>query len=86
MFQTIAEIAGAGPDRPRGGSRRTGEPVRRHSRAAGGKVFWRSVSRQEACQIVLAARRYELAGRQFGQRSGPLGAWRSKSSISSPTW
>jgi hypothetical protein len=35
MFQTIAEITGAGPDRPRGGSRRTGEPVRRHSRAVG---------------------------------------------------
>lgn len=74
MFQTIAEIAGAGPDRPRGGSRRTSEPVRRHSRAAGREgVFWRSISRQEARQIVLAARRYELAGRQFGQRNGPLG-------------
>lgn len=71
MFQSIGEIAGQGPQ----GSRRSGQPVRRHSRMAGRceGMFWRRTSRQEVRQIVLAARRYELAGRQPGGRNGPLG-------------
>lgn len=49
--------------------------VRRHSRLAGRceGVFWRGTSRQEVRRIVLAARRYELHGRQHGARNGPLG-------------
>lgn len=49
--------------------------VRRHSRLVGRceGVFWRATSRQEVRRVVLAARRYELAGRQPGKRSGPLG-------------
>ena len=50
-------------------------PVRRHSYPAGrceGAV-WRRTDRQEVRRIVLAARRYELVGRQAGRRTGPLG-------------
>lgn len=54
--------------------KRTGQPVRRQSRAAGREgTFWRGIKRQEARQIVMAARRYELATRQPGARSGALG-------------
>lgn len=51
------------------------QPVRRHSRMAGRceAVFWRRTDRQEARRIVLAARRYDLAGRAPGRRNGPLG-------------
>ena len=51
------------------------EPVRRHSRTAGRceAVFWRRTDRQEVRRVVLAARRYELHGRQSGERNGPLG-------------
>jgi hypothetical protein len=51
-------------------------PVRRQSRAAGKceGVFWRRTSRQDVQKILLAVKRYELAGRQPGSRSGPLGA------------
>ena len=50
-------------------------PVRRQSRLAGRceGVFWRRTDRQSVRQIVLAARRYELAGKQPGERNGPLG-------------
>jgi hypothetical protein len=50
-------------------------PVRRHSRLAGHceGLFWRRTTRQDMRRIVLAARRYELVGRQKGNRSGPLG-------------
>ncbi len=56
--------------------RRCPTPVRRHSREAGRceGVFWRRTDRQEVRKIVLAARRYELAGRTHGARNGPLGA------------
>ena len=70
MFTTIgAALAGSPP--PLG----TRQRVRRHSRLAGRceGVFWRATSRQEVRRVVLAARRYELAGRQPGKRSGPLG-------------
>lgn len=71
MFVSMADITG---EESRG-SRRTGEPIRRHSRPAGEceGVFWRRTNRQEVRQIVMAARRYELAGRQGGARNGPLG-------------
>jgi hypothetical protein len=51
-------------------------PVRRHSHFKGraeGRV-WRPTNRQETQKILLAAKRYELAERQRGKRSGPLGA------------
>jgi hypothetical protein len=74
MFQTIPEIAGQGPGRPRGGYRRTWEPVRRHSRLAGREgVFWRPVSRREIDRIILAAERFELSGKLTGRKNGPLG-------------
>lgn len=50
-------------------------PVRRQSYLRGRceRPFWRGMNRQDVRQIVLAARRYELAGRQPGRRNGPLG-------------
>lgn len=69
MFAQIgAVLAGAPAERER-------TPVRRQSRAAGRceGVFWRRTNRQEVRQIVLAARRYELACREPGSRNGPLG-------------
>lgn len=69
MFAQIgAVLAGAPAERER-------TPVRRRSRAAGKceGVFWRRTNRQEVRQIVLAARRYELACREPGSRNGPLG-------------
>lgn len=49
--------------------------VRRSSRMAGRceATFWRPVKRQEARQIVLAARRYEISTKQKGKRNGALG-------------
>ncbi len=69
MFAQIgAVLAGAPAERER-------TPVRRQSRAVGRceGVFWRRTNRQEVRQIVLAARRYELACREPGSRNGPLG-------------
>ena len=82
MFESIGAIASAGPlsddleaRRSAKAARRTEQPVRRQSRLAGRceGVFWRPTNRQEVQRIVLAARRYELAGRRAGERSGPLG-------------
>lgn len=57
-----------------GASRRTYQPIRRQSRLKGREgTFWRSISRKEARQIVLAARRYELATKEHGKRTGALG-------------
>lgn len=74
MFKSLGEIA-ANPDAPRGGGRRTHQPVRRNSHAAGRQhgTYWKATNRQEVGQIVLAARRFELASRQPGARSGALG-------------
>lgn len=68
LMQIGAVLAGAPAERER-------SPVRRQSRAAGRceGVFWRRTNRQEVRQIVLAARRYELACREPGTRNGPLG-------------
>ncbi len=54
---------------------RARDPVRRGSRLAGTceGAWWRPVPRAEVRRVVLAARRYELAGRQAGRRRGPLG-------------
>ena len=49
--------------------------LRRHSRLAGREgTFWRGVKRQDARRIVLAARRYDVATKEFGKRSGALGS------------
>ncbi|GAA4167481.1 helix-turn-helix domain-containing protein [Shinella granuli] len=51
-------------------------PVRRHSHFKGrseGRI-WRPTNRQETQKILIAAKRYELAERQKGARSGPLGS------------
>ena len=69
MFTTIgAALAGAPVARAR-------QPVRRHSRPMGQceAVFWRRTDRREVRRVLLAARKYELAGRQPGRRNGPLG-------------
>ncbi len=51
------------------------QPVRRHSHMAGRceALFWRRTAREDLRRIVLAAKRYELAGRLQGRRNGPLG-------------
>ena len=69
MFKTIGTALGR-PD-----TSRDRQPVRRHSYAAGRceGAFWTRTDRQEVTRIVLAARRYDLAGRQAGRRNGPLG-------------
>jgi len=74
MFRQLGEVIDA-PPQPRGGRKRTGQPVRRHSRAAGHceGLFWRGITRKDARQIVFAARRYELVTRQPGARNGALG-------------
>ncbi len=54
--------------------KRTGQKVRRHSRPKGREgIFWRPMRRQEARQIVLAARRYEIGTKEKGKRQGALG-------------
>ena len=69
MFTTIGTVLG-GPCLSTARLR-----VRRGSRLVGRceGTFWRGTSRQEVRRVVLAARRYELAGRQAGRRRGPLG-------------
>ena len=75
MFKSLGEVA-ANPDAPRGGGRRTHQPVRRNSHAAGRQhgVFWKATNRKEVAQIVLAAKRYEWDSRQPGARYGALGS------------
>jgi len=75
MFEAIGDIAG----HPTRAERRTYQPVRRNSRAAGREgVFWRPVTRKEVEVIILAAEKLELAtkraGRGQGHRNGALGA------------
>ncbi|NKL59727.1 helix-turn-helix domain-containing protein [Rhizobium leguminosarum] len=69
MFEQIGAVLERAP------AERVRTPVRRQSRARGRceGVFWRRTNRQDVRSIVLAARRYELAGRQPGARNGPLG-------------
>jgi hypothetical protein len=58
------------------GTRRTHQPVRRSSSRAGKceSVFWKGTDHQTVKLIILAARRYELQGKQPGKKNGPLGA------------
>lgn len=55
-------------------SRRTHEPIRRQSHLKGREgVFWRPVKRTDLDQIMIAAVKYDMAGKQPGKRNGPLG-------------
>ena len=60
--------------RGRGG--RAGEPVRRYSRPYGRSegVFWRPFRPKDVARYLLAAERFERAGRRPGKRVGPLGS------------
>ena len=51
-------------------------PVRRDSYFKGRSEvrIWRPTNRQEVQKVLLAAKRYELAERQKGERTGPLGS------------
>ncbi len=77
MMRTIGAILEEGPRAhgPAGRGRRARDPVRRGSRLAGTceGAWWRPVARAEVRRVLLAAKRYELAGRQAGRRRGPLG-------------
>ena len=57
-------------------AKRTHAPVHRHSKPAGQceAAIWRRTTRQDTRQIMLAAKRYEIAMKQPGKRTGPLGA------------
>lgn len=62
------------------GSRRTGQPVRRDSRLKGGEGrFWQPFNGRNARRYLLAAERYDCAGRmaarrdRTGRKIGPLG-------------
>jgi len=81
MFTAIGDIAAEGPvsadlqQRRSTTPKRTEQPVRRQSRAAGREgMFWQRTDRQTVSQIILAARKYELATRQPGARNGALGS------------
>ena len=54
---------------------RSRTPVRRSSGLAGRceGLFWRRITAQEAAQIRLGARKYELATKEAGARNGALG-------------
>lgn len=55
--------------------RRTHQPIRRKSHLRGREgVFWRPVSRRDLDLILQAAIRFDMAGKQKGQRNGPLGS------------
>ena len=74
MMKQIGALLGAGSGAS-GRGQRARDPVRRGSRLAGTceGAWWRPVARAEVRRVVLAAKRYELAGRQAGRRRGPLG-------------
>ena len=77
MMKAIGAILEGGPGARAGAGRgrRARDPVRRGSRLAGTceGAWWRPVGRAEVRQVLLAAKRYELLGRQAGRRRGPLG-------------
>ena len=74
MMKTIGAVLGTSPGAP-GRGRRACDPVRRGSRLAGTceDAWWRPTPRPEVRRVLLAAKRYEVAGRQAGCRRGPLG-------------
>jgi len=74
MPRSIGAIL-AGSPKAEGRPVRDRIPVRRgsHRRGRCEGTFWRPTDRREVRRILLAARRYDLAGRQAGRRNGPLG-------------
>lgn len=72
-MQTVWEaLRGAGQGNRAG--RRTGEPVRRHSRLKGREAhFWRPFDRRDVGRYMAAAERYERHTREKGQRAGAIG-------------
>lgn len=80
MFISLGEIAMAGPVKDDRFARRSlmpgrsDEPVRRHSILKGREgLLWQRTTRAQVRQIVLAARKFDVAERQPGERNGPLG-------------
>ena len=74
MMKPIGAVLGAGPGTCAYAGRAR-DPVRRGSRLMGTceGAWWRRTDRREVQRVLLAAKRYELAGRQAGRRRGPLG-------------
>jgi hypothetical protein len=70
-FQHIHTFVGDGPRK-----RPASMPVRRASRPKGRceAAFWQPIGRHEAKAVLMAAKRFELAERRPGERSGPLGS------------
>ncbi|MBB4145852.1 helix-turn-helix domain-containing protein [Rhizobium rhizoryzae] len=62
--------------RANGRGHRTSAPLRRNSGLKGNceAGFWKATKRLDAKRILLAAKRYEVANKEPGKRTGPLGA------------
>ena len=75
MMKAIGAVLGGPTSRGGAYASRARDPVRRGSRLAGTceAGFWRKSNRLEVRHVVLAAERYDRAGRERGQRNGPLG-------------
>jgi hypothetical protein len=75
MMRKIGAVLGGSIPQGAANAGRVRYPVRRGSRLVGTceDAFWRRTDRQEVRRVVLAAKRYELAGREPGRRNGPLG-------------
>ena len=75
MMQKIGAVLGGTSPGASGRGRRARDPVRRGSRLVGTCEggWWRPTPRPEVRRVLLAAKRFELAGRQAGRRRGPLG-------------
>lgn len=81
MFTPVGALAAEGPvsadltaRRSQAERRRTHQPIRRRSHLKGREgVFWRPVNRRDLDLILQAAIRYDMTGKQKGQRNGPLG-------------
>ncbi|TNC45263.1 helix-turn-helix domain-containing protein [Rubellimicrobium rubrum] len=77
MMREIGAVLDGGPGGHAGAGRggRARHPVRRGSRLVGTceGAWWRRTDRAEVRRVLLAARRYDLAGRRPGRRNGPLG-------------
>lgn len=75
MMRKIGAVLGGSIPQGAANAGRVRYPVRCGSRLVGTceGTFWRRTDRQEVRRVVLAAKRYELAGREPGRRNGPLG-------------
>jgi hypothetical protein len=66
---------GFAPDLEWGRRGPAAEPVRRQSRPRGGfeGMFWRPFRPKDVARFLVAAERFERAGKKLGARNGPLG-------------